>query len=112
MKDTFYTVLSVIPFVMMSKHDGETRFSISVPELLRSVLVPFIIGGLGVFVTVQMMKKDIEFQASTLARIEVQVSTLCKDFSTLKQEFAVVKTRQDERLEREAAQGIRKMNGR
>ena len=77
-------------------------------EILRSVVVPVIIGVGSVLLTIQIMKKDIEFQATTLNRIEAKMNSVCQEVSALTRELAIVKTRQDERLERERAMGIRR----
>jgi hypothetical protein len=108
MQKTILEALSVLPFILITRNqDGSITFNLSMTEILRSVVVPLVIGIGGVLLTIQIMKKDIEFQAATLNRIETKMNSVCEEVSSLARELAVVKTKQDERIEREHAQGLR-----
>jgi len=72
-------------------------------DLMRTVITPLLIGAIGVFVTVQVMKKDIEFQATQLNRIESKVNIVCAEVVAIANTQAVIKARQDDRIEREKA---------
>ena len=109
MQKLIFETLSFLPFLIISRNEeGGISLNISMTEILRSVIVPVIIGVGSVLLTIQIMKKDIEFQATTLSRIELKMNSICEEVSTLTRELAVVKTRQEERLERERAIGIRR----
>ena len=97
-------LLLCLPFLVFTRNDkGKLNFSISTIDLMRTVITPLLIGGIGVFVTVQVMKKDIEFHTTQLSRIEQQVNRVCAEVASIAQTQAVIKTRQDDRIEREKA---------
>ena len=109
MQKLMLETLSFLPFLLVQRNeDGTIALNLSMTEILRSVVVPVIIGVGSVLLTIQIMKKDIEFQATTLNRIETKMNSVCQEVSALTRELAIVKTRQDERLERERAMGIRR----
>lgn len=109
MQKLIFETLTFLPFLIVNRsEDGAIKLNLSMTELLRSVIVPLIIGVGGVLLTIQVMKKDIEYQATTLARIENKMNAICTEVYAITTELAIVKTRQDERLERERATGLRR----
>ena len=102
-------VLLCLPFLVFTRNDkGKLNFSISAIDLMRTVVTPLLIGAVGVFVTVQVMKKDIEFHTTQLSRIETQVNRVCAEVSTIAQNQAVIKAKQDDRIERERIEKMKR----
>jgi hypothetical protein len=109
MQKLIFDALSFLPFLIISRNqEGALSFSLSWSEVLRSVIVPFLIASITVMVTIEVMKKDIQFQAQSLSRMEAKLDSVCREITDMNRELAIVKTRQDERIERERAIGIRR----
>jgi hypothetical protein len=52
--------------------------------------------------------KDIQNISIAANKMETQVATMCDKIALINETLAVIKTRQDERLEREGVQGVRR----
>jgi hypothetical protein len=79
-------------------------------DIMRTIIIPAIIVGLGAISTISVIRNDVAHIVLAATKMEQKVDALCSKISTMAEEMAVLKTRQDERLEREAASGIRSFN--
>jgi hypothetical protein len=112
--EKLYSILSALPWVMISGNvrengsSGNRRIQFNWPDFLRVVAVALLgaIASTIIMVNVLSVKLDsLKEQNSFLMDKLEQIG--CK-VANISERMAVVETRQNERLERERAQGIRK----
>jgi hypothetical protein len=113
MKDVFNNLLLTTPWFMMVRKNGEDHpeMAFNWGDFIRTIVVALLVAGAGGLITIQVIKNDVGHIVNSANKMEIKVDNLCAKIGSMAEELAVVKTRQEERLEREAMEGIRKHNG-
>ena len=117
MKDILIGALSYIPGIIMTSRrcDDEPpedregfpmKFNWS--QLLGTLVIVILSALASSYITSRDNSKDIQHISTAANKMEAQVATMCDRIATINEAIAIIKTRQDERLEHEIARGLRR----
>ena len=115
MKDILLGALGYIPGILMTARrcddnisEGRNSVKINWSQLLATLALMALSALASSYLMSRDNARDIQNISIAANKMEVQVSTMCDRITSISENLAVIKTRQDERLEREGAQGIRR----
>jgi hypothetical protein len=113
MKDILIGALGYIPgIIMTSRRQGDNldnnKIRLNWPQLFGTLIMIGLSALVSSYLTSRDNAKDIQNIAIAANKMELQVNTICDKLAVISESIAIIKTRQNERLERETTQGIRK----
>lgn len=110
MKNIIHNLLLMIPWFVMVRQDKdeppEMKFNAS--DFIRTLVVSFLVAIASSLVTVRVIQNDVSHIVTSATKMEAKVDILCNEINIISKELAIVKVRQDERLDREAREWKRK----
>ena len=108
--DRLLGLLSFIPFVITDDDfpKGNRRVGFNWPDFLRTVFAALVVAGAGALVTIQVLKNDMQHIKEQNGEFRIKLEQTCSQISNMVERIAIVETRQQERLERERIQGLRR----
>jgi hypothetical protein len=111
MRDTLNSLLLMTPWFMMIKRNDEQppemRFNWS--DFIRTMVVAALVGVASSVVTVEVLKVRMDTMSESVTEIKLNYKDLCVKFGQMSEIVAIMKVRQDDRLERERETLLRGM---
>jgi hypothetical protein len=109
MKKTLLEMLALMPFLLKTDlGNGGYGFKANIPEIVRTLIITVFVSACGAYITITKLEVN---QAHIIESNKIMVERVdkaCERIGYIAEGMAVIKTRQDDRLERERANGIRR----
>jgi len=98
-----------LTFLALVKEEGDFKIRINFVEIARSILIPLIVAAVTVLITLKVMQNDLDHYSKDVMQIQVHVEDMCKTMNSMNERLTRAETRQQERIEHEINQGLRRL---
>ena len=113
MKNTLFEILQYFSLIAITvKENGITKIGFKFTEIFKVILVPLIVAVGSIFITLQVMQTRLDGYIIAGNEMKEKITKVCDTFISYQlitaERLTALETRQRERIEREAAAGMRK----